>query len=385
MYRLSSTFSSPKPVSSDDRNVLTIKPPSLASDADKTIQYPLPNHHYQQVECQLTTVITGVRTRQPSRWFMQQLLGGNHWCASWLEELCEADGNFLLHWREQHAAYVHFLCLVRLAWLSNNTTLDIAEQAILLQQRSQKSLLRELYHPYPIGLLQTLSKLGQKALTKKQYALLLQLQGNPNKCAYLAHASRIKTYHLQWLDDFPTDLLNWRVLCSIHKSHHYAKLNYLVLLIKNLAASNPETDALQSVKQLKSLSQLAHWFRRHVNSLPFPAPPWKGNDWLKPIRSASALKCASRDFQNCITDYTREVLLGHYYFYQSMRGPAVVLLIRDPLLGWHLHEINGVKNQAPNAVITDAIEMAFREAEFPTDQTLNPEALWDEIGDSLLH
>ena len=101
-----------------------------------------------------------------------------------------------------------------------------------------------------------------------------------------------------------------------------------------------------------------------MKKLYFPSPPWAGNSWIKPISSASDLHKYANDFHNCLDDYKRTVLLGNRYFYVSKHGPAIISLVRDPLLGWLIEEINGQNNKKPRKIVIENILCAFTDAGF---------------------
>ncbi len=275
---------------------------------------------YTLSDCQLSTAIDGVRTQTSDYWLLQQLYGHDLWCARWLNALSRADRRFLSHLGEQTECYIHYLCLVRLAWKELGTQLSVAEQSRLLQRRSQKSMLNSLYQPYPDDLLKTISKLGHIPLSKNYYRLLVELQRNEKTRTYLAHATRVRSYHLRWLNEFPFDLLDISVLRSIKKASQYRMLLSIVTVLRVVERDQNQLAILDAVKRLKTLSQIEHWFQRFVQTLTFPSPPWPGNDYIKPISSAKALKSIANKFNNCIYEYVRSVLLGYKYFYVCERG-----------------------------------------------------------------
>ncbi len=329
--------------------------------------------NYTNIDCQLTTMIMGVRVHN---WFIPKLYGSDLWCRDWLEDLCLADPNFLQHLSEQKEGYIHYLCLVRMAWLEKRTPLSSVAQARLLQQHTQKSLLQTLYPSYPNGLLKVLTKFGPIPLSKKYYRLLLTLQRDESACRFLSHAKHLRAYHLRWLEEFPHGVLPISMLHSFKTASQYRTFKTIITVIKALQKNDEHAPTFNSLKRLKTLSQLVNWYQRYVQTLDFPAPPWPGNEWIKPITSSRALKKASKEFQNCIYDYVRSVLLGHAYFYQCSRCPTIVAIKRDPLIGWHIHEINGPKNDKPHVDVVEEIELTFRKADFSTEPDADMELLW---------
>ncbi len=272
---------------------------------------------------------------------------------------------------------MHYLCLARLAWQKHDAeTIPISKQAQLLRTTNQKRRLSSLYHPCPPGLLNVLPKLGNTTLTKNDYLRLIRILRDPNKSPYIAHVKSIKPYQLQWLEDFPSELLHWRVLHSIKKAQNYAALKYLIKVIKKLDKPN-HADVLISLKRIKTLLQLESWFRRHTQTLSFPLPPWEGNDWIVPIRTVKALRDAAHKYRNCLYDYPRQVLLGQYYFYEVKSGPAIVAIVRDPIIGWRISEINGIDNKEPDEILVMDIERAFAATNLSVEKLEEIDRLWD--------
>ena len=335
------------------------------------------------MECQLSTELKGVRMQAETNWFIRRVYGSDLWCAQWLEALCKADRHFIAHLSEQTPAYIHYLAIVRLAWRQMGTQLSISEQAKMLQQRTQRSLLQQLYQPYPKGLLNILPKFGHIPLSKNYYRRLLRLLRDDTARGFLAHANKIRSHHLRWVEEFPDDLLHLSVLHSTKKISDYQTLTSIVAAIRVLQKNSEHTAVLNSVKRLKSLSQLENWYQRYIQTLAFPPPPWQGNDWITPITTAKALKAASKQFRNCVFDYVRSALLGNKYFYCCQQGPAIVSLKRDPVVGWYIQEINGVRNQMPDSTIVESIKHAFTKADFSTGLGDSMEALWDGMEDEL--
>jgi hypothetical protein len=340
-----------------------------------------PEFCYPVMDCQLTSEIKlGVNSAEKTNWLIAKLFGKNHWCESYVASLCHVDPGFLQHVSDQTSDYLHYLCLVRMAWKYSGNDSDeklMEYQAGLLRSSNKKSLLSALYDPFPPGLLNIFPKLGNEPLTQKDYLRLIKHLRDDNKRGFLAHIQRIKPYHLQWLDDFPTDLLHWRVLNSVTKSRNYGNLRYLIKVLERMRESGNYTETLISIRRVRTLEQLENWFRHHTQTLPFPPPPWKGNDWIIPITSVIALKQAGLKYQNCVYQYSRQVLLGYNYFYETRDGEAIVSLIKDPLLGWRIEQINGFNNKIPEQSIITKIEVAFNSADIQTEILEDREDLWD--------
>jgi hypothetical protein len=346
-------------------------------------------HDYVLIDCQLTMQVDGVQGHSDSNWMLQSLFGVGHWAESWIKNLCQCDPLFLNHLSEQTPAYIHYICVLRLAWTKDDTAPAITEQARLIRQRRQKALLKALYHPYPSGLLSVLNKLEQRPLSKGDYRRLLVLLEQPASRAFLAHADQLKSYHLKWLEDFPHTVFRWQVLNSISQASDYQQLRYMVEAIPLLPDGIMTPARYRSLKQLKTFSQLRHWFQRQLLKLEFPPAPWEGNSEIHPIKTMKELKRTAQQFHNCIFEYGRGVLSGHRYYYMSDIGPAVIALVNDPLISWHIDEINGVDNtpvdDETNTWITDHFTNAnLHTHPISADDSLGDEA-WESVCDELFY
>lgn len=144
-----------------------------------------------------------------------------------------------------------------------------------------------------------------------------------------------------------------------------------------MAETDPHSEVLKSIRRIKTLKELTSWLQHHVMSMAFPPPPWTGNDWIKPVVSVTALKEASLRFKNCSYGYKRSVLLGNYYFYISDRGPAIIGVELDPIVGWRIDDITGPHNQKPDKSVLEEIRPALA-AEFCDDNMASPCELWDD-------
>lgn len=332
------------------------------------------------------------RHDQPSRepfWVIERLFGEQHWCSQWVSELCTADARFMLHLAEQTPYYVHVLALVRLGMLSQpvESDLPIVEQARLIQIQTRRSLLA-IFHPTaPPSLLNVLPKLGEAPLTKASYRRLLTLIQDPAAREFLSYKRKITHWELRFLEDFPRDLLHWRLLCSFENGHEYQQLKYMGLVIGREFYAGLSTEQRIALKRIKTLSELKNWFKRRLLNITFPDPPWHGNDHIRPIRTMRELQHVARQFRNCILGHACSVIMGRMYFYLSERGPVVISLGCDPFLGWGLQQIKGIANEHPSTDLVGEITKAFTSANLDAHSLRREtrlgfdalEALFDEL------
>jgi len=56
----------------------------------------------------------------------------------------------------------------------------------------------------------------------------------------------------------------------------------------------------------------------------------------------------------------------------------IVSLIRDPVIGWYIEDINGIKNRKPGPALIEKIKLAFSDAGIQAEQFEELEQLWED-------
>jgi hypothetical protein len=313
------------------------------------------------------------------QWPVARLFGRNSWCAPWIMELCNADDKFSLHMIEQQEAYVHYLCVVRLALLDYSVfNTDIPSQAEWLRTHSKKAVLDLLYAPAPPGLLNILAKLGPYPLSQEYYQLILDSLPNIQVQKYLRHKKRINKRDLNiipvLMSNNPSSS-NW-----LDGNDDFERLKYYVRLTQRIDPDMPLEDAVRSLVDFRQQEQFAEWIEKQLLKASFPLPTWAGNDWIHPITTAADLKSTAQRFENCCYDYLTKILFDRCYFYVSDRGPALVMIIKDPFFGWELKEMAGPDNEKVDATTRLPILDAFAEVGI---QPCGPFRWYDVVDDYL--
>lgn len=280
-------------------------------------------------------------------WAIKRLFGELHWCTCWVIELCNEDPQLLTHITEQTADYVHVICLVRLAIIKQ--PIEDEESAYfyarILQENKKKILLKHFYKPYPCGLLSIIKKLGAKPLSKTDYKRLINLLHDKNASKFLCHAKRIYPYNLHWLEMMPKEFRNFKIINSIKTTDDYKSFKYIAKVIQIMSKDHSHINIMNSLKNIKNAKQLRHWFDRLLLKTIYPPPPWEGNHWIIPVTTAKALHDLRMKFNNCIFDYSGEIILGNKYIYVSERDPSLISINRDPIIGWHIEQMKGISNK----------------------------------------
>jgi hypothetical protein len=105
---------------------------------------------------------------------------------------------------------------------------------------------------------------------------------------------------------------------------------------------------VSAVKKKRSELKESLQFADTLGLLPeFPAPPFAGAAWIRPIVDERALYLHGVQQQNCVHDYTDRVRSGEYYIYRVEGERVCTLGIEiDPYAGFSLDQVEGAGNSA---------------------------------------
>ena len=297
---------------------------------------------------------TGEKLYAVRHFVVDGLFGKRHWAKEWVSGLCQADPQFVFHLADQSPGYAHFICLVRLALLERTADdAGAAECARLIRTTSKKELLKKLFPAEPDGMLNVLPKLPDKPLTQKDYRQLQGVLQCDTVRKRLFHAKRVCKHDL-YLGDIPERLpkkfFYGKVMLCIKSVDDYYRFCMLVRGAKLLGFKITERE-LKEIDEVarttQDMEKLSGWFMRKFIELPLPAPPWKGNANILPVRSLEELKAVGEKFKNCLRGdgYVHSAAMRGSYFYVCESPPAVIRLSSDALFGWVLEEIKGAGNR----------------------------------------
>lgn len=239
---------------------------------------------------------------------------------------------------------------------------DYQQQADWIRTHDKKTVLHELYEPVPEGLLSIFYKLGPYALSQHNYKLMLQLLSDKRGHKYLAHKKRISQRDLQLVPVLIEASSNNLSIGKIRNIKDIERIEYYTKVTQIIAPHLPLEQIIQSLMSFRRQEQFAKWIDKKLSKLHFADPPWPGNNWIHPLTTAADLKSAARQFENCCYDYLTKIIFGRCYFYTLDKGPALVLIVRDALLGWELDEVKGTANKTIRSNLKSKILDAFRQA-----------------------
>lgn len=275
-----------------------------------------------------------------------RLLGKRHWAVQWALDLCAADPQFLHHLADQPRDYAHYLCVLRLA-LADAGGKDARETARMIRATSKKKLLKAWCPSCPADIIKVLPKLPARPMTQKAYRRLLLAFEDEGTRKRMRHAKRLTKFDIDMpgiVDDLP-EAFRLGAARHIKDMSDYFALAALIQVAQKLNLNITEKQFSQAARHAKGAYKLRGWLEKKVAKLPFPPPPWEGNDEIHPLRSRDELKQAAKDFSNCAKRYAHKIVLGYSYLYVCDRGPAMVEIVNDAFFGWVVDDIKGKKNR----------------------------------------
>jgi len=276
--------------------------------------------------------------------------GEQHWAGWWVVDLCDADPLFLTHLAEQPRGYAHYLCLIRMALLERGGDANARDDARMLRAGNKRKLLKELFPTCPAALVNLLHKLPKKPMPIEAYQKLICAMEDEKIRKSLFHAERIKEAGIFMLDEMAALPERFRsvAMCCIKNADDFDDLNWdfhwVMVAIEKLGLKITEQEL---GKVFSRKGGTTAWLEKKISKLPFPDPPWEGDDEIRPIRSLNKLKIAAKMLENCMTSshlrrhYASRVVTRHSYFYVCDHIPAMVEVRHDDFWGWSVHEIAG--------------------------------------------
>ena len=359
----------------DKTNVLPFSDKNSAKRADECdIGASIHNHNANKMAKNIAAYkaahkrhIQAPRKINPA-WTVERLFGKHHWASKWVIGLCESDPQLLLHLIDQSPDYVHFICLVRLALLerslSEENQLAYAE---LIRTQSRKKIIQKLYPSAPKAILSVLPKLQKTPLSQEYYRQLAWILADRTMCKYLHHAKHVRKLDIDMLGmlkNIPREFQVKGIVNCIEDLGDYKHLLQVIKIAQMLNLAITRQEAETATRNMDSMYQIVEWLKKKIEMLPFPAVPWQGNEWIKPLRSKSEMQDVADRFQNCVMSYVARVIIGYSYFYVCERPPAVIEVKRDVVFGWTVDEMEGACSQKIPDVQKREIRQVFVDAGF---------------------
>jgi len=302
---------------------------------------------------------------------VKKLMGKKCRAAGWVLGMCNADPQFLVHLAEQPRGYVHFLCLIRMAlaeWETGNG--NAQDDARMLRAGDKRKLLKELFPSCPPGIVNLLPKLPKKPLPKDAYQKLICALEDESVRKGLYRMKRIKKPSMFMLDEiahFPEQFRSVAMRC-VKDADGYAALWRTIRVIERFDLKVTEQELVCYDWQTTAPDGISDWLMKKISRLPFPPPPWDGDDKIRPIRSLHELEKVAEKFRNLLTNssrrryYVSRILAGYGYIYVCDHTPAVIEVEREIFWGWTVQNVTGVENAEPASNQTNEIKRKFIKA-----------------------
>jgi hypothetical protein len=213
-----------------------------------------------------------------------------------------------------------------------------------------KHLLAEAYGSAPNGAMRALGRLGATARDPRVYqALVGVLAAGGGGAKFLRHSRELRDDVVLGLAKLPPGLPERFVLDMVRgrrvAADVFGLFAWTVRRLGELAGAETAEAILAAPNPV-----FAMW--RAIEDLPFPAPPWPGDDRLRPIVSNAELRVVAKEFQNCLTDPRQQhlavmaVLNGSRFYYEWQGdGGALLQCGRIGPVGWYVEEGKGRKNR----------------------------------------
>jgi len=309
------------------------------------------------------------------RGVVENAFGKRHWATGWALELCAADSRFAIHLAEQPRGYAHFLCLIRMALAERGGDANAREEARMLRAGNKRKLLKEVFPACPLGILNLLPKLPRKPLLQDEYRELIRALADARIRKHLMHIKRIKKFDILLANDalnFPAQF-RAAAMRSIKDEDEYENFFRVMHAANRLDLNIAEREIIRAVDRLEA-RDWEDWLMEKVAGMPFPPPPWEGDDNIRPIRSLAELKSAGEKFNNCLrggraqAEYASSVATGDAYFYVCDHAPALIEVKRENFWGWRIDDMNGVKNKTLTSRQRHELTQRFMKADIAPER-----------------
>lgn len=299
---------------------------------------------------------------------IQKKIGSNSWCSQWIRRFCYMDHEFSSYLESQPNDVRHYLSVICIGTGElNEIEQDIDKLAIEIRTVQRTKILKQIFDPYPIGLINAISKLGNKTWGKENYERLIKLLKDPTSRKIVCHMEKIPQRLINTLVSLDHELWIAPMIYNLTNKEKTEAFNYYIDSIRAVCPSKYHNEMFRSLKRIKEFDTLENWWSNWIAKAEFPKPPWEGSTKVRPITSGRQLIKASHEFENCLKSCVPEVLQNiRYYYCWKHKQKAIVGLVNDPFIGWMIEEIKGQKNRIMSKRTTKMIIDEF------TNQGIQP-------------
>ena len=215
-----------------------------------------------------------------------------------------------------------------------------------------------------VGLMTALRKLRTYPLPPGCYARLVELLRDSGRARILLHRTTITLDNIDVAHVLTDNLVCGRTPGAFENRDQAESFQYLVDTIMRLFPAEDHVRIVQSAREIERFRDVHKWYRRWLERAAFPTPPWSGNALLQPLATPAVLNETAGRFRNCLRQHIPPIIAGLEYFYEWRGGvPIVAGILRDPVMGWVLFDMQGANNNLSiTAEIRDDIREQFANA-----------------------
>lgn len=215
----------------------------------------------------------------------------------------------------------------------------------LLASATLKSIAGALFGDVPEGLRSSLRKLRSHPLPNEYYGKLVALLRDPACAKHLLHQKEISVDLIDVISGLPPQCLSTSILGAVKTAGQAYAMRYVLDCVFSFVPLEGRDRVWRSARSITKYGQIQKWFEMWLRVAPYPAPPWNGNELVRPIRSTGELLRIARQFENCLGHYVYQCVVGEIVFYRWAAGePVVIALRREPFLGWVVVRMEGRKH-----------------------------------------
>jgi hypothetical protein len=178
------------------------------------------------------------------------------------------------------------------------------------------------------------------------YEKLHLLLAKPTKRKMIAHAKAIDSNLIDALFALPVEAVSPKVLELCLRELPAETVAHRVHSLKKVLPPERQMAAWRRLRQVNEGRTLKAWFRECLLDVPFPEPPWLGNDMIRPVRTGRELVSVSKIYRNCLASWLPVHIEGLEctYVWLGSYGGAVAALRYSRITGWTLSEIGAYQN-----------------------------------------
>ena len=236
---------------------------------------------------------------------------------------------------------------------------DLAGLARLLERQRDSEIARRLVREGEIsGLMKAMGRMGETQWRSEDYERFVDLFADPRANRVLRHMVELRPEQLNLIHVLPSTLREANVVAhvpNLQAARDLALAFELARRIRGEAEMRRVADGLIKAKSPQSLFDKAadalepDHFRGPAPVPVLPAP-------FEAVRDRRALEKVALAFENCLRDFTGDLVLGRMAVVTWAGEPPIALALRWDPAGWRLAEAEAARNEeAPEPALRQIV------------------------------